>query len=432
MPRPKLHYAWIVAATTFLVLIVTAAIRSTPGVLIVPLEHAFGWKVSAISLAISINILLYGLMGPFAAGIVNRYGVRRVLAGAYLLMAAGIALSFTMTKPWQLALYWGVLVGAGTGMGAIVLGASVVNRWFHARRGLVLGALTASSATGQLLFLPLLAHLAETRGWRAPGYALLGVIVLMIPLVVLLMRDDPADVGLRSYGWPENEPAPAARLKAGLHAPGNPFADAISALMLGIRHPGFWLLAGSFFVCGASTNGLIGTHLIPACVDHGMTEVQGAGLLALMGLFDLVGTTASGWLSDRYSNRMLLAVYYGFRGLALLFLPSAFDPQTHKLSIFAIFYGLDWIATVPPTVALAAEMFGRDKAPVIFGWVVVAHQIGAACATTVAGFIRSTLGSYDLAFVLSGTICVATAIAVLTVGRRREGLSPLPFALSDS
>jgi sugar phosphate permease len=420
MPRPKLHYAWIVAATTFLVLIVTAAIRSTPGVLIVPLEHAFGWKVSAISLAISINILLYGLMGPFAAGIVNRYGVRRVLAGAYVLMAAGIALSFTMTKPWQLALYWGVLVGAGTGMGAIVLGASVVNRWFHARRGLVLGALTASSATGQLLFLPLLAHLAETRGWRAPGFALLGVIVLMIPLVVLLMRDDPADVGLRPYGWPDDEPAPAAKK-------GNPFSDAIGALRLGIRHPGFWLLAGSFFVCGASTNGLIGTHLIPACVDHGMTEVQGAGLLALMGIFDLVGTTASGWLSDRYNNRVLLAVYYGFRGLALLFLPTAFDPHTHKLSLFAVFYGLDWIATVPPTVALAAEMFGRDKAPVIFGWVVVAHQIGAACATTVAGFIRSTLGTYDLAFVLSGTICVATSIAVLMVGRERR-----PFALRPS
>lgn len=415
--RPsRFHYAWIVAGVTFCSLIVSAAVRSTPGVLIVPLEREFGWHASAISLAISINILLYGLMGPFAAGVMNRYGVRRVMGAAFLLVATGAGLSTVMRSPWQLAITWGVLVGARTGMVAVVLGAMVVNRWFHTHRGVVLGALTASSATGQLLFLPLLAHMTERYGWRTAVYVIVGALLLLTPLVLLFMRDDPSDVGLRPFGLPADAALPERSRK-------NPIREALDTLAVGMRSRDFWLLAGSFFVCGASTNGLIGTHLIPACVDHGMTEVQGAGLLAMMGLCDLVGTTASGWLSDRFNNRYLLATYYALRGMSLLYLPAAFDPTTHRLPLFAIFYGLDWIATIPPTVALAIEIFGRERGSIIFGWVLVAHQLGAASAASVAGLIRTHEGSYDHAFLIAGSICVLTAFAVLPIGRGRPAVA---------
>ena len=421
----KIHYAWVVAAVTFICLIVSAAVRSTPSVLIVPLEREFGWSASAISVAISINILLYGLMGPFAAGVINRYGLRRVMLVAFAVVGTGAALSSVMQSTWQMALFWGVIVGSGTGMVAIVLGATVVNRWFHTRRGLVLGMLTASSATGQLLFLPFLAYMAEHHGWRSAIYIIIGALLLLVPFVILFMRDDPADAGTRPFGLADDAPLPS-------HSKRNPIGEAFETLAIGMRSRDFWLLAGSFFVCGASTNGLIGTHLIPACVDHGMTEVQGAGLLAMMGIFDLLGTTASGWLSDRFNNRVLLASYYGLRGLSLIYLPAAFDPSSHKLSLFAVFYGLDWIATVPPTVALANEIFGRTRGPIAFGWVLVAHQIGAAAAASMAGFIRTHDGSYDHAFLISGSICIATALCVFAIGHGEARTGPRDTAVVAS
>ena len=416
----RLHYAWIVAAVTFAALIVGAAVRSVPGILIVPLEHEFGWTRATISFAVSINLLLYGLIGPFAAGLINRWGPRRIMLIAFTLVAVGVALTTQIHTSTELVLLWGVLVGCGTGMTAIVLGATVVHRWFHTHRGLVVGVLTASTATGQLLFLPLLAHLVEQHGWRTAVLTAAGALVAILPLIFFVMRDDPAQVGLCPYGQPEDEPVVSSSKT------GNPFREAIVALGIGMRSRDFWLLAGSFFICGASTNGLIGTHMVPACMDHGMPEVKAAGLLAVMGIFDLIGTTASGWLSDRFSNRWLLFTYYGLRGLSLLFLPDAFAPETHRLSIFAVFYGLDWIATVPPTVALTAKAFGRERVGVMFGWIVAAHQIGAGLAAWGAGWIRTVQGAYDHAFLLSGGLCVLTAAMVLLIGRKKTSASAAP------
>jgi sugar phosphate permease len=416
---PRLHYAWVVAGVTFLTLLAAAGLRATPGVLIVPLETEFGWSRATISLAIGINIFLYGLIGPFAAAVMDRFGLRRTVLAALACISLGVALTPLMTRPWELVLLWGFVVGAGSGATALVLGATVVARWFAARRGLVMGVLTASTATGQLVFLPVLASLAESYGWRAVSLSVAGIALALIPVVALLMRDRPQDIGLAPFGAAPGEiPAVTARR--------NPAATAILALRDGLRSRDFWLLAGSFFICGASTNGLIGTHLIPACLDHGIPQVTSASLLAAMGLFDLVGTTLSGWLSDRWSNRALLAWYYGLRGLSLLYLPFAFDLSFYGLSLFAVFYGLDWIATVPPTVRLATKTFGAERGPIMFGWIAAAHQLGAAFAAFAAGVLRTNLGTYLEAFLLSGLLCLIAAAMVLMIGRRRSEAAPIP------
>jgi sugar phosphate permease len=389
--------------------------------LIVPLETEFGWSRATISFAIGLNIFLYGLIGPFAAAVMDRFGLRRTMLAALACIACGVALTPLMTRSWQLIVLWGVVVGTGSGATALVLGATVVARWFAARRGLVIGILTASTATGQLIFLPALARLAENYGWRMVSLTVAGVALTLVPIVALLMRDRPRDIGLVPYGAADNfQPAPAAR--------GNPATTALLALRDGLRSRDFRLLAGSFFICGASTNGLIGTHLIPACLDHGIAQVTSASLLAAMGLFDLVGTTLSGWLSDRWSNRGLLAWYYGLRGLSLIYLPFAFDLSFYGLSLFAVFYGLDWIATVPPTVRLAAKAFGTERGPIMFGWIAAAHQLGAALAAFAAGALRVTLGTYLEAFMLSGLLCLVAALMVLFIGRRRDEdvLVPVP------
>jgi len=416
----KPHYAWIVLGVTFLCLLISAATRATSSILIVPLEKEFGWSRTTISMAISVSILLYGLIGPFAAGFINRYGPRRVMAVSAVLLGVGTLATTTIKQPWQLFALWGVLIGVGTGIIAIVLGATVVQRWFYAHRGVALGMLTASAATGQLVFLPFLAKLVVDYGWRSAVFAMAVLALLMAPLALLLMRDRPQDKGLLPLGQPEGMPVPTAVLQ-------NPFAAAVGALATASRSKEFWILAGSFFICGASTNGLIGTHLIPACMDHGMPEVQAAGLLAVMGIFDLIGTTGSGWLSDRFDNRVLLFTYYGLRGLSLLYLPFGFISEGHGLSIFAVFYGLDWIATVPPTVALARQAFGAEKTGLVFGWIMASHQIGAALAASFAGFIRTNEGSYDHAFLIAGGLCLVTAIGVLFAGRGpKSGLVPQP------
>ena len=410
LARRSLHYAWIVAALTFLALLIAAGIRSAPGVLIVPLEHDFGWTRATISLAISVNLLLYGLIGPFAATVVERVGIRWVMLFSLAFLAIGISLTTLMSAPWQLLLLWGIVVGSGSGMMALVLGAIVVNRWFSKRQGLVLGILTASTATGQLVFLPMLASVVERFGWRTAVLTIAGVALLVIPLVAILMRDRPSDLGLRPFG----EQTTAIEM---LQPKSNLIASTFGALWLGMRSPDFWLLFGSFFICGASTNGLIGTHLVPACVDHGIPEVKAASLLAVMGIFDFVGTTASGWLSDRVNNRYLLCWYYALRGLSLLFLPFSFDFSVYGLSIFAVFYGLDWIATVPPTVRLTSNIFGKEKTGVMFGWIVAGHQIGAATAALGAGALRTWLGTYLQAFILSGALCLIAAVLVLRISK---------------
>jgi sugar phosphate permease len=413
------HYAWTVAAVTFLVLLVAAGIRATPGVLIVPLEREFGWSRASISGAIAINLVLYGLIGPFAAAVIDRFGVRRTLAAALVTLAAGVGLTAAMQERWQLVLLWGIVVGTGTGFTAIVLGATVVNRWFTERRGLVLGALSASTATGQLVFLPALAALATAYGWRAPVLVMAGLTLAIAPVVAFLVRDYPSDVGLAPYGGAAHDAVRASGT--------NPAHAALAGLRDGLRSRWFWLLAGTFFICGASTNGLVGTHLIPACMDHGIPMVAAAGLLAAMGVFDLLGTTASGWLTDRWDSRKLLGWYYGLRGLSLFALPVALAGPESARWTFAVFYGLDWVATVPPTARLAADAFGKERLGIMFGWIVAAHQLGAGTAAWAAGTVRSALGGYGAAFIGAGALCIAAAAAFFTAGARdplRARLAP--------
>jgi sugar phosphate permease len=410
LSQRRIHYAWKVSAAVFVVLLCAAAVRATPGVLIVPLERELGWNRAVISGAVSLNLVLYGLVGPFAAALMQTFGIRRTMVASLVLIATGVVTTSAMSSLWQLYAFWGILVGLGTGTTAMVLGATIVHRWFFARRGLVMGILTASTATGQLLFLPLFAAGIERQGWRPVSVAIAVVIALLIPLVLLIVRDRPSDVGEVPYGAPAGH-APEAAL------PKNPVVHALGALARSARHRDFWFLAGSFFICGATTNGLVGTHLVPACMDHGIPEVRAAGLLAMMGIFDLIGTTASGWLSDRYDNRWLLFWYYGLRGLALLFLPSAFQMQVFGLPLFAIFYGLDWIATVPPTVRLTTQAVGPTDGPIAFGWIVAAHQVGAGVGALGAGVVRTSLATYTPAWIVAGLICIAASFLVLQIGR---------------
>lgn len=411
----RVHYAWVVAAVGFVTLITSAGFRSTPGVLIVPLEDEFGWSRATIGLAISINLVLFGLGGPFAAGLVERFGLRRVTIGALLGVSAGSSLTVFMDAPWQLDLLWGVVNGLATGAISIPLAAMIANRWFVEKRGLVTGVLTAANATGNLIFLPVLASLVNGLGWRYAAVTVSIAALAILPLVGFLLRDRPADLGLAPYGGTAVEPAPVPVR--------NPFAVATAGLRDARTSSAFWLLAGSFFICGLSTNGLIGTHLIPAAMDHGMGEVGAASLLAVIGIFDIVGTTCSGWLTDRHDPRVLLAWYYGLRGLSLLALPYALGSPHFGLLLFVVFYGLDWIATVPPTVALTAEIFGRERVGVVFGWIFCSHMLGAALAAWGAGAVRTWFGGYGWAFGTAGLLCLFAVSLVLQI-ERRPGLRP--------
>jgi len=403
----RFHYAWVIALVTFAVLIITAGVRATPGVLMIPLEAEFGWTTAAISTAIAINIALFGIIGPFAASAMNRFGMRRIILGAVALLAASVALTTRMQTIWQMTLLWGICVGTGTGVTAMVLAATVTTRWFETRRGVVLGMLSAANATGQLVFLPILARMIALHGWRSAVWIVSGAAALVFVVVLIFMRDRPEDVGLRPYGQPPDAPA---------HPPSRSLPP-LAALRLALRSPAFWALGGTFFVCGASTNGLIGTHLIAACHDVGIPEVQSAQLLAMMGIFDIVGTTASGWLTDRFSARYLLFGYYTLRGLSLLWLPHTLQADPAALNIFAVFYGLDWIATVPPTVRLTTESFGKENTAVIYGWIGACHQMGASLAAFGAGAIRTNLGAYQLAFWIAGMLCVLAGLVFVTVGK---------------
>ena len=417
MRTRSFHYAWVVAAVTFLVLLIGAGIRATPGVLIVPLENEFGWSDATISMAVAINILLYGLMGPFAVAIMERFGLRRTITSALCVLGVGVGLTALISAPWQLMLLWGFVVGSCTGMVAIVLGATIANRWFIKNRGLILGLLTASSATGQLIFLPFLASMSAHYGWRAVSITVCICAFALVPLVAVFMRDRPADLGIAPFGGVVVEPRPIHTV--------NPAVRAIRALGVGLKSKDYWLLAGTFFVCGASTNGLIGTHLITACFDHGIPAVTAAGLLAMMGVFDFFGTTGSGWLTDRVDSRVLLFWYYGLRGLSLIFLPFAFDYTFYGLSLFAVFYGLDWIATVPPTVRLAEKAFGKANAPIMFGWIAAAHQVGGAFAAWGAGYLRTVTGDYLSAFIFSGMLCLGAAALTPFIASKRKPEDPI-------
>ena len=409
MPMRKLHRAWIVAGVALVAIIGAAGFRATPGVLITPLQDEFGWSRGTISLAVSVNLMLFGLTAPFAAALMDRLGMRRVVSGALLLVAAGSGLTVFMTRSWELVALWGVLVGLGTGSMALVFAATLTDRWFVHHKGLVTGILTAGGATGQLIFLPLLASLADAHGWRTAALTVTGAALAVVPLVWFLLRDTPEELGLTALG--ADGPVDRTPQK-------DAAKRALSALGGAARTRGFWYLAGGFAICGASTNGLVGTHFIPAAHDHGMPETAAATLLALVGIFDVIGTILSGWLSDRVDPGKLLMAYYGLRGLSLLVLPQLFAASTHpSMLVFIIFYGLDWVATVPPTVALCRKLYGKEGA-IVFGWVFASHQIGAAIAATFAGLTRDHLGNYDLAWYTASILCLAAAFMSTSIDRK--------------
>ena len=403
---PRIHYAWVIAAIAFAMLLVSAGIRGTIGVLILPLEQEFGWSRATISMAAALSIFFYGFTGPFAAAAVQNFGIVRTLLAALFLMALATAASLAMTHPWELMLTWGVMMGIGAGVVSLPLGTAIVNRWFVSHRGLVVGLLTAAMAAGQLVFLPSLAFLSEQGGWRPVALAVT-ICSGVVALAAVFLREHPADKGLPPLGGTRIEtPPPPSRI--------NPLVAAVTVLAEVRASRAFWLLAATFFVCGLSTSGLVATHFIPYCFNNGIPETRGAALLAFIGIFNIIGTTLSGWLTDRFDSRWLLFWYYGLRGLSLICLPfSGFDAVS--LTIFSVFYGLDWIATVPPTVRLAGDIFGKERAAVVFGWLLAVHQVGGAIAAFGAGYMRTALETYLQSFIISGVACLAAAVLAILI-----------------
>ncbi|MDV8146860.1 MFS transporter [Arthrobacter sp. B10-11] len=422
-PLRRLHPAWIVAAVAFLALVGAAGFRAAPGVLMVPLQSEFGWSTTVLSAAVSINLVLFGLTAPFAAALMERFGIRAVTSVALVLIGAGSALTVLVNQSWQILLTWGLLIGLGTGSMALVFAATIANTWFTKSRGLVIGILTAGSAAGQLVFLPFIAMLAQDPGWRQASLLIAAGALAVVPLVLKFLKNSPADAGVLPYGA-DTAPEPAAAPGSGGTATpngatavpsGNAAVRALQVLKRASRVRTFWALVAGFAICGATTNGLIGTHFIPSAHDHGMAETTAAGLLAVVGIFDIVGTIASGWLTDRFNPRILLAVYYQFRGIGLLVLPLLLSATVQpSMIVFVVIYGLDWVATVPPTAAICRQVFGADGS-VVFGWVFAAHQLGAAAAALGAGAIRDATGQYTYAWFGAAAMCTIAAVISATI-----------------
>ncbi|MGB8384732.1 MAG: MFS transporter [Dermatophilaceae bacterium] len=421
--RPRIHRAWWVALGVLAALVAAAGFRSSTGALIEPIEAEFGWSRATTSGAVSANLLIYGLTAPFAAALMERFGLRRVLTTALLLVSVGSGLTVLISQPWQLWLLWGLFVGVGTGAMALVLGSVVANRWFATKRGLVTGFFSAASSTGQLIFLPAFAALANGPGWRYAALITAATSLLLVPVALFVVADRPEDVGTTPYGTasaPRHEAAqPAAVAPADMdgtprHTPAPARLTALRVLRESSRSGPFWVLMGTFFVCGWSTNGLVGTHFIPAAHDHGMVATTAAGLLALIGVFDIAGTIASGWLTDRVDPRLLLVAYYVLRGLSLLLVPVVLGPDVHpNLFFFIVFYGLDWVATVPPTMALCRRYFGLERSSIVFGWVFASHMVGAGIAASYAGWVRQGTGDYFTAWLTAGALCIVAGFACL-------------------
>lgn len=416
---PRFHYAWVVVAVTFLSLLTAQAVRATPGLIILPLETEFGWDRASISLAVAVSLIAFGLGGPLGGGLVDRFGPRRVLVGGIALIAGGTWALLAIRELWHFYVIWGLAIGVGTGAAGQVVSAAVAHRWFRRHQGIVVGLFGAAVSAGQLVFIPAMAAILVADGWRAAMSLIAVATALTLVPVLLFMRDRPDDVGLRPFG----EDASTVARERALDAKGTPLGSAMRTL-------DFWLLAGSFFVCGYTSNGLIGTHLIPHAVEHGFTAVTAASAIALLGALNIVGTLASGWLTDRYDPRKLLAMYYGFRALSLLALPFVYEVQ--GLMLFAVVYGLDWIATVPPTVSLTASRFGRASLGTLYGWIWFSHMIGAALAAYAGGFFRVLLGDYHLMFVsaaIMGFIAVGLALRISPARRAQPMVAePAPAA----
>lgn len=409
----RFHYGWLIVAVTALTVLVSMGVRSAPGVFLVSMEQETGWARADIAFAVSIGLLILGFAGPVSGALIDHYGPRRLMVIGLVIVSVSMALSYYIISQWQLVLLWGVLSGIGTGITGSVLGPTVANRWFVARRSLVVGMFGAAASAGQLVFVPLLMAIVLSLGWRSSSVVLAIIALLAVIPVLIFMRDEPADVGLPAYGATVVSAAPQSA---------HPTEDRRRVMARAVRSSEFWLLAGTFFVCGATSNGLIGTHLIAHASDHGIGQGVAAGAVALMGMMNFVGTLTSGWLTDKYDPRKLLCIYYGFRGLSLLFLPFVSSP--FGLALFAILFGLDYIATVPPTTALVADNFGRRNVGTVYGWVFCAHQVGAASAAWLGGVARDTMGDYWLAFLVAGAIAVAAGFLSLRIGRTPQPLAP--------
>jgi MFS family permease len=440
--RRRIHPAWTVAAVAFLALVGAAGFRAAPGVLMVPLQNEFGWSTTVLSAAVSINLVLFGLTAPFAAALMERFGIRAVTAVALVLIGAGSALTVFVTQSWQILLTWGLLIGLGTGSMALVFAATIANTWFAKSRGLVIGILTAGSAAGQLVFLPFIALLAQDPGWRQASLLIGAGALAVVPLVLKFLKNSPADVGVLPYGATplaadaNTGTEPSESTGPEQPAPGPETAEprrnaavrALQVLKRASKVRTFWALVAGFAICGATTNGLIGTHFIPSAHDHGMPETTAAGLLAVVGLFDIIGTIASGWLTDRFNPRILLAVYYQFRGIGLLVLPLLLSATVQpSMIVFVVIYGLDWVATVPPTAAICRQVFGADGS-VVFGWVFAAHQLGAAAAALAAGAVRDATGQYTYAWFAAAAMCTIAAVISATIRKdaRKPESVPVP------
>ena len=410
-----LHYAWVVTAVTCLALLAVAGVRSSFGVFVQPLQHEFGWDRAAISVTAVLSMLIYGALGPLAGRLADRYGPKAVLVVSVFLAGVGALLSSTISRLWQFHLYYGLITSIGAGGAAMVTAAAMTSRWFAERRAFIMGLAGAGVSAGQLLILPLAAHLELSYGWRWSfvGMALI-LIVLVLPVTVLFFRNDPAEMGLRPYG--------AAPLQTGVSAPSESLRG--TSLAQAARQPGFWLLAGSFFICGYTSTGLIGVHLIPHAVDHGFPKMVASSAMGLMGAMNVIGTTASGYICDRYGKRVPLAIYYFLRGLSLFFLLGVKDVT--ELNLFAIVFGLNYISTVPPTSTLTADLFGRRSVGMLFGWIFFSHQIGAALASYIGGLAYDLTGTYDWAFLSAGIPGVLAAGMVLAI--RERPVRPAPVS----
>ncbi|MFC9596417.1 MFS transporter [Peribacillus butanolivorans] len=413
----RFHYSWIILIITFFSIIVAGIVRSSSGVFIVPFENEFGWDRSVISLAFAISLFLYGLSGPFMAALIEVLGLKKMMVFAMSTLLAGVILTFFMEHEWQLILIWGIIIGLGSGLFLTVLSPYVANRWFEKRRGLAVGILTASTATGQLVLLPVLAIIIENYSWRWAIGLIMVLSLIMLAIILLFMKNNPKEVGILPYGLEEESQ------EANLVQKKNPVVMAFQSLIEAVRVKEFWLLAGSFFICGLSTSGLIGTHFISYCISFGLPVVTAASLLSFMGIFDLIGTTVSGWLSDRFDNRWLLFWYYGLRGASLVLLPFALqEGSIILLIIFSVFYGLDWIATVPPTISISRQVFGIEKSGIVYGWIFASHQAGAAAAAYGGGLIFKIFSSYTWAFFLAGIFCVLGSLFVILIKKQKSDL----------
>ncbi|MFD4929419.1 MFS transporter [Peribacillus butanolivorans] len=413
----RFHYSWIILIITFFSIIVAGIVRSSSGVFIVPFENEFGWDRSVISLAFAISLFLYGLSGPFMAALIEVLGLKKMMVFAMSTLLAGVFLTFFMEHEWQLILIWGIIIGLGSGLFLTVLSPYVANRWFEKRRGLAVGILTASTATGQLVLLPVLAIIIENYSWRWAIGLIMVLSLIMLAIILLFMKNNPKEVGILPYGLEEESQ------EANLVQKKNPIVMAFQSLIEAVRVKEFWLLAGSFFICGLSTSGLIGTHFISYCISFGLPVVTAASLLSFMGIFDLIGTTVSGWLSDRFDNRWLLFWYYGLRGASLVLLPFALqEGSIILLIIFSVFYGLDWIATVPPTISISRQVFGIEKSGIVYGWIFASHQAGAAAAAYGGGLIFKIFSSYTWAFFLAGIFCVLGSLFVILIKKQKLDL----------